>query len=99
ERREMSVGADAVQHEVERDALELAVVEVGGPLSAELALDAMDGCGWNAQPVEQRALRHREIRPLVVGRHTALVAPPELGAAPVRAPLGRGVRRPPRARG
>jgi hypothetical protein len=44
----------------------------------------------HGQIVEERALRHGEVRALVVRRHAALVAPPELDAAPIRLQPRRG---------
>ena len=57
---------------------------------------ARRGCGARpraarSSAVEQRALRHRVVRALVVGRHAALVAPPQLDAAPVRLQPRRGL--------
>src|SRR5437763_11696891 len=43
------------------------------------------------EPVEERALGHAEVRVLVVGRHAALVTPPEVHLAPVALALRRFV--------
>ena len=65
-------------------------------LRAELALDPVHRAAAPRR-VEQRALREPVVRALVVGRHAALVAPPELRVAPVAPQLGRELVR--RARG
>ena len=62
-----------------------------GRLGLELASDAVHGGGLHVDAVEQRALRHCVVRALVVRRHAALVAPPQLDAAPVRLQPRRGL--------
>ncbi len=84
----MPVRAHPEQHEVERDAFELAVVLVGCALRAELALDPVHRGGLDGDAVEQRSLRQPVVRPLVLGWDAAVVAPPELGGAPVGPELG-----------
>ena len=64
----------------------------------DLAANAVDACGLHLEPVEQRSLGHREVGAFVVGRHAALVSPPELDAAPVGLQSRRGLVRELRAR-
>ena len=83
----MPVRPDAEQEEVELGVVELLLVPRSGCFLPELALDAVHASGRALDPVEQRPLRHAVVRVLVLGRHTALVAPPELDLAPVRLEL------------
>jgi len=55
---------------------------------AELAANPLHFAGWRLDPVEQVLARDPEVRELVLGRHAALVPPPERGRAPVRLALG-----------
>src|SRR5262249_53706279 len=52
ERRDVSVGADAEEQEVERGVVELALVVGGGGLLPELALDAVHAARLLPEPVE-----------------------------------------------
>src|SRR5512133_923099 len=88
ERRDVPVRPDAEQYEVERGVAELALVVCGGLLLAQLAPDAMDGVRAVLEAVEQRELRQPVVRALILGRHAALVAPPDGRPAPVGGPLG-----------
>src|SRR5581483_550850 len=83
ERRDVSVRAEAEQDEVERaDAAELARVLLD-------ALHPVYGARRDREPVEERLLRHAEVRALVLGRDAALVSPPDVDAAPVGLELRR----------
>ena len=75
---------------------ELALVVGCRALLAELALDPVNVTRRRAEVVEQRAFRERVVRQLVVWRHAALVAPPELDIAPVGLALRRLLVREPR---
>ena len=80
----MSVRADAEQVQREAHAAERGVVLGGGLIGGGFAPNAMDGTRLHREVVEERALCHPIVGVVVVGRHTALVAPPQLGGAPVR---------------
>src|SRR5438552_6721868 len=82
--RDVAVASHAEQDEVEHCVVELPLVRVCARVLAELAGHPVHGARLRFQLVEQRLLRHAVVRPLVPGRNGALVAPPELGAAPVR---------------
>src|SRR4029453_15938176 len=82
ERRGMPVGPDALECEPQMHALELRVVLGGGRRSAELALHPVH-LGLPVDALEQRLLHEKVVRALVVGRHAALVSPPECRRAPV----------------
>src|SRR5439155_1232094 len=90
ERGDVAVGAEAEQEQVGLGAVELPVVLVRGVRGRELAADPVHSAGLALEPVEERALREPVVRALVAGRDAALVAPPELDAAPV-APELRGL--------
>src|SRR5690348_8801193 len=86
----MAVRAGAEPDEVEgADVHGLQPVLRGALVAAELALHTVDVRRPAFEPVEQRRLRHRVVRALVVGRHAALVSPPELDVAPVGLEPGR----------
>src|SRR5215212_9563599 len=85
----MAVGAHAEQQQLELRVAELAHVLLGRGFLAELALDSVHGSWTAVELVEERTLRQRVVRVLVVGRHAALVAPPHLDLAPVGLALRR----------
>ena len=84
----MTVPAETQELQVEHRVVELSLVVGGGLLPAELALDAVDGARAALEPVEQRSLRERVVREVVVRRNAAFVAPPDLRLAPVGLALG-----------
>ena len=84
ERSRVAVGADAHHGEVERDALERAVVVVRGELGASSVWTRWT-CGRAGEAVEQRLAHQAVVREAVRRRDAALVDPPEIDAAPVGA--------------
>src|SRR2546421_345544 len=79
------VGADQARWGCStRRAAERGVVLGGGLSGGGFAPNAMDRARLHREVVEERALCHPEVGVVVVGRHAALVAPPQLGGAPVR---------------
>src|SRR4029078_5570676 len=88
ERRDVPVGPEPEQHEIEPlERAELLVVEPCAFVAAELAARPWQRAGAHA--IEQRGLRHAVVRALVALRHAPLVAPPELDARPVGLAPGR----------
>ena len=85
----MTVPAEAEELQIEHGVAELSLVVFGGLLLSELALDAVDDTRIALEPVEQRALRERVVREVVVGGDAAFVAPPDLRLAPVGLALRR----------
>jgi hypothetical protein len=84
ERSRVSIRPEPLEREPELHALELPVVLGRGRLAAELAADAMQLGRLLPDPVEERPLDEQVVRSLVIGRYTALVAPPQLRGRPVR---------------
>src|SRR6266511_3602843 len=89
EGRDVAVGPDAEQQQIELRVAELALVLGGSLLLAELAPDPVDCPRPALEPVEERTFRHSVVRVLVIGRHAALVAPPELDGLPIGCALRR----------
>ena len=82
ERRDMPVGPEPEQHEVEPlERAELLLVKPRAFVAAELAAHPVHRPG--AHVVEERRLRHPVVRALVALGNAALVAPPELDVRPV----------------
>src|SRR3954469_3560879 len=82
ERRHVPVGTETEEHEIEAlERRKLLLVERGALLTAEFAAHAVHGP--RSHVVEERTLRKPVVRALVVLRHAALVAPPELGVRPI----------------
>src|SRR6266542_3691878 len=79
----VSVGADAEQDEAEGDPAKITVVLGGCAFGSQFDANPVDGGGWTGETGEQRLLHEPEVRPLVVGRDTAFVPPPDLCLAPV----------------
>ena len=84
ERRGVAVRPDAEEIQPQAHAFECRVVLGRGLLGIGLAADPAHGSRLHGEVVEQRPLRHAEVRALVVRRHATLVAPPDLDVAPVR---------------
>ena len=91
ERRHVAVAAEPEQEQVQLDAVERRVVLGGGVGGRELAAHPVHLERRYGQPVEERLLREAIVRALVLGRHAALVAPPQRHLAPVRLELGRAL--------
>ena len=88
ERRGVSVRAEAEQDEVERLAAELGVVRSGGLVRRQLGRDGVHG-RVDDDPVEQRVAHEQLVGQRIVRGHAAVVAEPEIDAAPVPVERGR----------
>ena len=97
ERGHVPVRPEAEQQEVELDPRERVVELVCGRLRRELAADAVHLEWRYREPREQRSLSEQEVRELVVGWHTAVVAPPDRRCGSSRVGARPPARRPARA--
>ncbi len=88
ERSGVPVGAEPVQDQVEGHAAQVLFVGGRGLLGVVFSPDPVDGRRSPLQPVEQGVLHEEVVRPRIVRRDAALVAPPHLGLAPVGLELG-----------
>src|SRR4051794_11701255 len=85
----MAVRADAEEDEVERGPAQLLLVRLRGQGGAELAADAVHRrLATRGEALEEVLADEAEVRVLVLRRHGALVAEPDVRAAPVRLERG-----------
>jgi hypothetical protein len=96
QRRGVAVRTESEEGEVEANSFEFLVVQGGRLLAPELGAEAVDDARRARKPVEERLAHEAVIRAGVRWLHAAIVAPPELGRAPVRMHHRRELVRPPR---